>query len=491
MIGFETIGNATVTCFDDRPILATDPWIAGDAYFGSWSPSHDMPEAQREHVLACPYVWLSHGHPDHANAASLDLLAGKTILLPDHAGGRMLADLSRLGFATRVLPDRVWTQLSARVRVLCVADYNQDAVLLVDVDGRLIVDVNDAVERGWGPFVKKIVAGYDQSFLLKLFGYGDADMINVFDEDGRSRVPPPPTAGEESRRAWDALFAEKVRFWARYFGTRYLIPFSMFHQYQRADSAWANAYTTPPSAFAGVRVPGCEILPPFVRFDCERDELVPIGPAPRPEAPLRDPRAFGDDWSEPLEAGEARRLERYVHDNRLLVAHLDAVTFRVGGREHHVELGGRRGDRRHGRAIAFEAPRGSLMQAVEHEVFDDLLIGNFMRTTLRGDWGPARAPNVLYAHFTPYVARYADNARVKTDEALASYLGEYRRRAPLDYLLHRIEFDGVQRIRTFIDPNSKVFRVATRAYAYVKSGLGAQQRERPAAAAPRASSATA
>ena len=29
MIGFETIGNATVTVFDDEPILTTDPWIYG------------------------------------------------------------------------------------------------------------------------------------------------------------------------------------------------------------------------------------------------------------------------------------------------------------------------------------------------------------------------------------------------------------------------------------------------------------------------------
>ena len=37
MIGFETIGNATVTVFDDIPILTTDPWIYGKPYFGSWT----------------------------------------------------------------------------------------------------------------------------------------------------------------------------------------------------------------------------------------------------------------------------------------------------------------------------------------------------------------------------------------------------------------------------------------------------------------------
>jgi hypothetical protein len=35
MIGFETIGNATVIVHDDKPLLATDPWFEGSAYFGS------------------------------------------------------------------------------------------------------------------------------------------------------------------------------------------------------------------------------------------------------------------------------------------------------------------------------------------------------------------------------------------------------------------------------------------------------------------------
>ena len=34
MIGFETIGgNATVTIFDNKPILTTDPWVYGNPYF--------------------------------------------------------------------------------------------------------------------------------------------------------------------------------------------------------------------------------------------------------------------------------------------------------------------------------------------------------------------------------------------------------------------------------------------------------------------------
>jgi hypothetical protein len=44
--------------------------------------------------------------------------------------------------------------------------------------------------------------------------------------------------------------------------------------------------------------------------------------------------------------------------------------------------------------IRFECPRNSLMSCIEHELFDDLLIGNYMRTTLFN-------VEALYPHFTP------------------------------------------------------------------------------------------
>ena len=44
MIGFETIGNATVTVFDNfKPIISTDPWVYGNPYFGSWGHKYNIP----------------------------------------------------------------------------------------------------------------------------------------------------------------------------------------------------------------------------------------------------------------------------------------------------------------------------------------------------------------------------------------------------------------------------------------------------------------
>ncbi|MCY0999082.1 hypothetical protein OWM54_18230 [Myxococcus sp. MISCRS1] len=188
-LGFETIGNATLICHDNGPVLVTDPWTHGAAYFGSWTLSHDIPEEQRDTIQRCQYAWLSHGHPDHLSPESLEKLRELTILVPNHFGGRIRDDLREQGFNVHVLVDRVWTQLSPRIRVMCIPDMNQDAVLLVDVGGRLLVNLNDAGDRGWGRFVRGLVRRYDQSYLLALSGYGDADMINYFTEDGQRIAP--------------------------------------------------------------------------------------------------------------------------------------------------------------------------------------------------------------------------------------------------------------------------------------------------------------
>ena len=102
------------------------------------------------------------------------------------------------------------------------------------------------------------------------------------------------------------------------------------------------------------------------------------------------------------------------------------------------------------------------------EVFDDILISNFTKLTLHGSWGTSLAPNVLYRYFTPWVVRYADNGRVRTNAALDEYFEKYRQRARLEYVLHSFEQEGVQRLRAMIGPGSPLFRTATRLYSLAK-----------------------
>jgi L-ascorbate metabolism protein UlaG (beta-lactamase superfamily) len=128
MLGVSTIGNAILIAYDDNPILATDPWFGDEnpAYFGIWGLSHRIPPDCKADILNAKYIWFSHGHPDHLNTGSLEQLHGKHILLGDHVGGRIAADLRKQGFQIAILPDRQWVELSPNIRVFCSTTVIQD-----------------------------------------------------------------------------------------------------------------------------------------------------------------------------------------------------------------------------------------------------------------------------------------------------------------------------------------------------------------------------
>lgn len=411
-LGFETIGNATLICHDRKPVLATDPWLEGSAYFGSWIHTHAIPAEQMEHVRACPYLWISHGHPDHLSLESLEKLRDKEILLPDHYGGRISHDLVGMGYKVRVLKDGEWVQLSDNLRVCSIGNYYQDALLLCALGDSLIVNSNDSGDLGAGAYVKSQVEKYERSFLLALTGYGDADMINFFDEDG-SHIPPPAMKKEP--------FGAGIASILEGFGIDYYVPFAALHKYQRTDSAWTNQCITPVgSHHEGFHSERSAILPAYVRYDLKRDEHSAIGP-PETSADLHEPGEFGDDWSAELQPGEREKIEAYFEPVSHLKTFLGFLNFRVGGQDNKIEI-----NPEHELGITFETPRASLMTVIEYRIFDDLLIGNFTKTTLHGPW-ERQGTAALYPDFAPFL-KYADQGDARSPEELRRYFAEYQAR---------------------------------------------------------------
>jgi hypothetical protein len=448
-VGFDTIGNATLIVYDRGPLLAADPWIMGPAYFGSWSLSHEIPPEQLEAVGQAPYVWFSHGHPDHLNGESLNLFRNRRILLPDHVGGRIARTLRSAGYDIHVLPDGKWMSLSPRVRIRCTADANQDASLLVDINGRLVVNMNDTGPIA-SPPIRKVVAQFPKSILLRYSGFGG--IYNFHDEVG-NRVPPPSMVNKTNGYLVGASLAKVTEA----FGATHVIPFSSMQRYQRADSFWANEarpeLTDYPQGFVSKR---CQFIPAYVRYDCATDQWEEISPEPVADVVL-DPVEFGDNWSDELDAGDVEIATQYFRAIQHVDRYLNFVNLRVGGRDNVIPLGHRGFDR----GVTFECPRNSLMCGLTRQIFDDLLIGNFMKATLHGSW-PSSG---LFPHFTPYVAKYADNGEARTNEELKAYFSEYRRRmAPLAYVRHQLERQAAGVFRSQVSQESPAYRVAERAF---------------------------
>lgn len=450
-LGFETCGNATLIVHDrDTPVLVTDPWIVGSQYFGSWSLPYRFSGAQNEAFRGARWAWLSHGHPDHLNLESLQTFRNATLLIPAHRGGRISSDLKRAGFSVLDLQDGRWYPLTERVRILCYADWNQDGALLIDLGGRCaILDLNDGVALGHRARLLAEFRPFRRRFVLRLINYGDADMMNFFTESGE-RIAPPAATKKPLGLDYSALLKE--------WGGTHTAPFSCHHRYSRTDSQWAAAFAAPMEEH-GVRFNGArgEFIPGYFSYDAIGDRVTEI-PAEPTEPVMHEPREFDDDWAERLETHDVAALRAYFTRFDHLKAHFEFINFRVGGRDHFIGLGGPRGV-----GVTFEAPRTSLMTAIRYEIFDDLLIGNFMKTTLHGGL------RSLYPDFTPYVAKYGDNGRAFSGGDLRDYFHAYQQATGLQGWADRLRVESSRRIRVALSANQTLYTAARSVYRHLKA----------------------
>ncbi len=409
MIGLKTIGNATLIAYDKKSILATDPWLGEEdsAYFGSWNLSHKIPLELKKDIQDSKYIWISHGHPDHLNSLSMERFKGKKILLPDHVGSRIKNGFIEDGFETEILPDRKWIHLSDNIKVFCITTVIQDAILLVDVNGYLFVNLNDAGSRGATRIIRKIARKYRKKYLLTISGYGDADMINFFDEHGEFIEPPAANNLDVGNQL--SLFAKSLCIDA-------VIPFSSFHVYQRKDSIWANNYTTPMEAYKKDLHNDIQYVEPFSNINCSSGEITKIEVEENLINPI-EPNQFGDDWNDELTNNDIIKITDYFSRKEKVKRFLSFLNFRVGGKDNFIKLEGIKN-----KGITFEVPKNSLMMAIELEIFDDLLIGNFMKTTLHN------MRSLYESDFNYYITKYADNGRAESIEELETYFKIYNKR---------------------------------------------------------------
>jgi len=167
MIGFETIGNATLTVFDEEPLLTTDPWLFGNPYFGSWGHKYIIPKEQLENIKKSKFVWLSHGHPDHIDPNSFSTFVNKTILIADHYGDRIFNDLNKK-FNCIKLKSNQWFEISKNIKIKNFSDWNQDSCLLVSILNKdILLNLNDGNALGWSDKIKNIINRYKNRFMLE------------------------------------------------------------------------------------------------------------------------------------------------------------------------------------------------------------------------------------------------------------------------------------------------------------------------------------
>ena len=404
MLGFETIGNATITVFDDTPILSTDPWINGKPYFGSWSHAYKIPKEQMNNIMNSKYYWLSHGHPDHIDPDSLDLFKKKIFLIADHYGDRIFNELSK-NYKCQKIKSNQWLEISKNVRIKSFADWNQDSSLLIEIGKKdIIFNLNDGSALGWSKEIKKIISQYKNRFLMKLVSWGDADMINFYNHHNEFILP---LASEKKP------CGESYNYYMNKWNCNYAVPFSCFHKYSRSDSILMNKFVTPiKEHYSNFNNNIGELFPAFIRWDSTRENYTEINP-PKNYLEPDDPKKFGDSWADELDLNDQKTILNYFNKFDHIKKKFGFINFKIGNKDFTIKLSNKK------EGIQFETPRNSLIFAIKNNIFDDILIGNFMKTKL------INVPS-LYPDFTPYISKYGDNGLARTDEELKKYFDYYR-----------------------------------------------------------------
>ncbi len=423
-LGFETLGNATIVFYEnDRPILATDPWIEGTCYFGSWALDRPLTEAERQSVVDAEYIWVSHGHPDHLHPDSLALLPkDKKFLLPDHYDPEIRNFIASQGFSVTTMPYRQWHQLSPNIRCLCLDNENQDGMLVVEAGDSLIVNLNDSPLCGEVGFLKKLISQYDRpkTYVASLCAI-DADMINFIDSEGRRTI-----GGPDDRKlgmVWTtARRIDKL-------GAGNFVASASQHIYVRADSIWANPYRV---TWADVTKhwprPHIGKVEPFCIVDLDTGKIHRKHPSQESATYQITDGTGDDDWSTHLSEEEWGRVYAFFERYETVREHFDYFEFVVGGERRRIWIDPQaKGEPESQlRGIGFHIPRNSLLATVEYGFFDDVLIGNFMKTELRNA--------AMYPYFSPLVAKLGGAAKVYNEAESRRFNRRYFRRNPIGYM---------------------------------------------------------
>jgi hypothetical protein len=425
---FETLGNATLQFFaDGRPILATDPWLVGTCYFGSWALDHALTPEQIGNVVTSDYIWLSHGHPDHLHHQSLDMLPrGKKVLLPDHYDPEVRNFLTEQGFSVTIMTYRQWYRLSPTFEVLCLDNINQDAVLVARLGDALVINLNDSPLAGEFSFLHGLVKNHPNSktYLAALCSI-DADMFNFVDAEGRSIAGPPDE--RKPGAIWNvARSADRL-------GVKHFCCSSSQHIYVRPDSVWANDYRI---SWQDLQRhwsrPNVELIEPFVTIDVASGEITANDPEHLGGDRSQIADSTGDDdWNERPTEEEWGTVDQFFRRFDLLPRYVDFIEVVIGGATHRIEYNAHLSRKPDARGIRFYAPKHSFMETMKWGYFDDLLIGNFMKVHLTN--------TSLYPRFTPLVAKLGGNAKVYTNRDYAKFRQRYFRRNPIGTLTYYVQ----------------------------------------------------
>jgi hypothetical protein len=224
---------ATLVCdSENRPLIATDPWLLGSCYWRSWWLENPPPPAEIDKFKLAKFIYITHEHPDHFHFPSIRAIGkGPIYLFADQAHKTNLNFLSSHGFKTRELPAYEWVDIDPAVKIMSIPNWNDDSALLILTPDAVVINLNDS--RFSKITLRKISRLLDKWPVSRLLcqSYSPASFIfNFFRGKDRLIVV-------KKQRYVDSVFNACKLLRADAFA-----PFASQNIFMRSDTYWANSY---------------------------------------------------------------------------------------------------------------------------------------------------------------------------------------------------------------------------------------------------------
>tara|TARA_B100000767_G_C19690575_1_gene503819 strand:+ start:85 stop:732 length:648 start_codon:yes stop_codon:yes gene_type:complete len=204
-----------------------------------------------------------------------------------------------------------------------------------------------------------------------------------------------------------------------------------------------NKYVTPlQEHFTGFNNKNGELLPAHINWNTEKSNFEKINPKENNNE-IFDPDHYGDNWNDNLDVGDNIIIEKYFKQFYHIKKKFGFLNFKVGKSELNIKLSNRK------EGISFNAPRNSLIFSIKNKIFDDMLIGNFMKIKL------LNVPS-LYPDFTPYIAKYGDNGFALSKAELNKYFDYYKFNST-NYWLDYLKLKSESIIRSKIEKYKSIY----------------------------------
>lgn len=168
-------GHASMRIDTPGGSILCDPWV-NPAYFASWFPFPDNSQLDWESLGQVDYLYVSHLHRDHFDAAQLRRFVTKraTVLLPEYPTSQLEDELRELGFrsflkTTTNEPVTLDGGLSIMIQALTSPTDGPigDSSLWVEYDGVRLLNQNDARPTDLAVFTE---LGHVHAHLLQFSG---------------------------------------------------------------------------------------------------------------------------------------------------------------------------------------------------------------------------------------------------------------------------------------------------------------------------------